>query len=632
MLRGLVVPAILVVATIATIRHAPVRVPVLDEDSLPRELPPAATNDGPGSMTELRDRIAAVLDREGVPGVGVALVDRDGPIWVGGVGVADLDTGRPVDADTAFRAASITKMIVGLGVMRLVEQGKLDLERPLRDYMPGVIDNPWRSTSPVTLGQVLEHTAGLDDMRPNEVFCDDDEMTATAALAINPRSREIRWRPGSRMAYSNVGYTLAARAIEVVTGEPFDVYLTREVLRPLGMRDAAFRRTDTLRPRLATGYDVRGRPARFRPIPHRAAGALLTSAKDLAALVQFWIRRGDGFPLIVSPAGLERIERAGTLPFPALDTSYGLGNYGDVAHPVRARGHDGGLPGFLSSLRYFPRLGRGYVMLLDATFSREAYVEIRRLLFAYLVHGQRLPASASTTGSPPPAAFYRFAGPRHELFGFLDRTLHGWSVDPTAAGVHLDPLIGPAFDLVPAAGGAYRQPFESGSSMRFARAPDGTEAMVAVFAYAEAAPAWPARLKVAALWIAMTLLSLAPFAAAAALVLAAVRRRRPRALGLWLYPAIASLALDAFLRLFNTTAIEQRLGEPCLLTFAIWASTVVFAIAATLGAFAVVRWSVRPDRPPLLHRLFPIACAVAAAGVGLWLDLHGIIGLRTWAW
>src|SRR5439155_1648484 len=141
-----------------------------------------------------------VLAREGVPGVGIAIVDRDRAIWIGGVGVADLDTRRPVDGDTVFRAASITKSIVALGVMRLVEQGKLALDAPIDKLVPDAgITN--RYTTPVTLAQTLEHTAGLDDCRFNETFVDGD-ITAEEALAINRRSRVVRWQPNSRMSYS----------------------------------------------------------------------------------------------------------------------------------------------------------------------------------------------------------------------------------------------------------------------------------------------------------------------------------------------------------------------------------------------------------------------------------------------
>jgi CubicO group peptidase (beta-lactamase class C family) len=640
-IRSLWLPLLLLAAGIAALFAPPLPAPsertheTLDEDTLPRSFPPLATADTPRSIEELRRQIAEVLERSRAAGVGIALVGRDGPIWIGGVGLADVATKTPVDANTVFRVASITKNVVGLGVMRLVEQGRLALDRPLRDTLPDVrIDNAWNDVAPVTLGQVLEHTAGLDDMRPNEVFTADDAMSPDTALTLNPRSRIIRWQPGTRMSYSNVGYTLAGRAIEVATGRSFDDWLRAEVLRPLGMRDADFRRTATLAAHLATSYDGLGRVAAYNPIAHRPAGALLASATDMAQLVRFWIRRGEGFAPIVSPAGLARIERTGSLPYPHLDAEYGLGNYGDVAHPVFGRGHDGGLPGFVSCLRYFPELGVGYVMLLNAS-SRDAYVGIRRLLFAYLVRDRALTIIPTTSSPPAPSQFFQFASPRHALFGFIERTLLGWRVTSTDddARVRLATLLGQPIDLVPANAHAYRRPTDSGSSVLFTTTPTGTPVMLSAFGgYAEAAEWRPARLRLVALIVALGLMRLAPIFAAASFIIALVRRRPMPARSLVLWPAVANFAFTAMPIVYVEAATRQVLGEVHPLTLAICATTLLFALAGTAGMLSAVRWSVRADRPPLSIRLLPTITCLAAFGVAVWLAANGIIGLRTWAW
>src|SRR5690606_18158358 len=146
------------------------------------------------------------------------------------------------------------------------------------------------------------------------------------------------------------------------------------VLTPLGMPRARFRFDPTLTERLATGYAADARPLPYAAILHRPAGSLIASPLDLAGLVHMWLRRGElpSGDRFLRDETLDRIERAGTLPFASTDVDYGLGNYGDVLHPVRSRGHDGGLPGFLSTYRYFPELGVGYVLLLNATHSPRA--------------------------------------------------------------------------------------------------------------------------------------------------------------------------------------------------------------------------------------------------------------------
>lgn len=641
----LAVSALALLAVTAAVDLAPALPqppPVLDETSLSALSLPDLDAEPPASIEQLRARIAAVLEREGVPGVGIALVDRHGVRWAGGVGLADLDTRRPVDADTQFRVGSITKSIVALGVMRLVEQGRLDLDRPLAELMPEIeLHNDWHAEAPITLAHALEHTAGFDDMRFGEWFSADEALAPRDALAINPRSRVARWRPGSRMSYSNPGYTLAGHAIELATGERYDEYLEREILRPLGMHDARFRRTDEFADRLATGYRDRDTPAVFRPISHAPAGALLASPRELAQLVHFWLVRGDtGRAPIVSPAGLDRIERTGTLPYPLTDTNYGLGNYGDVLHRVRARGHDGGLPGFLSCYRYFPELGVGYVMLLNATHSTRAYLEIRALLFDYLTRGQELPHPPTVPPDPDAiaraAGYYAYANPRMELFGFLERALLGLRVRPHDSGLALEPLTGGDITLVPTGDGGYRLPHEGGTSIRLTDDTRGRRILVAGMAYFEDSSYALARARLHAIKIALNLILLAPLSALLWALRAGLRRLRGQTLTrgeapLHLWPAAAALCFLAILFLFIEIARREVYATANPWTIGLCLTTLAFAACSAAALAEAIRAHLARTLP-LRTRLLPSAAALACFGTTLYLLAHDIIGLRIWAW
>lgn len=607
----------------------------LDEQVMPRATQTLDVGDAPATIEELRRRIAKVLESEGVHGAAIALVDRDGPIWVGGIGVRDAETGAPVDGDTVFRIGSLTKSFVALGVMRLVDQGKLSIDRPLREILDVGIDNPWEASAPVTLAQCMEHTAGLDEVRFNEVFTDDEDLTVSAALALNPRSRRIRWEPGTRHAYSNVGYTLAGRAIELATGEPFDAYLRREVLGPLGMRGSDFRRTDSIAAHLATGYLDRARAQPFQLFAHRPSGAMLASAADLAKVVHYWIRRGDGYPSLVSEAGLARIERSGTLPYPHVDADYGFANYGDVSHPVLSRGHDGGMPGFHSSLRYFPELGVGYVLLLNSNYIFRGYFEMRKLLYAYLTRDRAVPRAAPVVAAEPErpgADYFAYASPRNALFEFMERVRVGWTATEVSAGVRLDSLQGDSQLLVPAHDGAYRRPWESGSSMRFTTNRHGVPVMVAGFYYAEAAPRGMSKARFRATQIAFGLISFAPLFAAIALALDVLRRRRVVAPGLVLWPAVAGLSCLAMGPTLEACFYHGVIGVVHPWTLALFGVTLLFGVASAAAVVSAVRWSVRPDRPRLRARIVPTACAVAAFSIAVWFAANGLIGLRTWSY
>lgn len=609
----------------------------IDED-MPQAAEPYVVADVPRSLEELQQRITKILEHEHIAGASIALVDRNGPIWIGGLGVRDRATGAPVDGDTAFRVGSLSKSVIALGVMRLVDQGKLDVDRPLREILPDVeIDNPWEAVAPVTLAQCLEHTAGFDDVRFNEIYASDEAISVRDTLAINPRSRRVRWKPGTRHSYSNVGYTVAARAIEVASGEPFDVYLRREILAPMGIVDADFQRTSTLTPRLAVGYMGPDRlPVVFRPFAHRPAGALLASARDIAKLVHFWIVRGEGYPPIVSRAGLARIEHGGTLPYPRVDSEYGFANYSDVMHPVISRGHDGGMPGFHSSYRYFPDLGIGYVLLLNANYAFRGYFEIRALMFAYLTRGRTFaspPALATTTTERPGADFFVHAAPSMSAFGFIDRIRRGWNVSPIDDdGLRVTELAGPTFRLVPTADGGYRFPLNCGSSVRFTTSADGTPIMLLGFTYAEAGSEVVAFFRLAALTITMVMLMIAPFWAVLELLLGPfVRRRRlPHSLVLW--PALAGLCCRAMPRLLDKAFFDGVIGIVHPLTIGLCVATIVFAVSSVATLVSSLRWLTRPDRPGLVAMVFPLACGLAFTALAVWFDANGLIGLRTWAW
>jgi len=609
----------------------------IDED-MPQAAAPSVVGDAPRSLEELQQRITKILARDHIVGASIALVDRNGPIWIGGLGVRDRATGAPVDGDTAFRVGSLSKSVIALGVMRLVDQGKLDVDRPLREILPDVeIDNPWEAVAPVTLAQCLEHTAGFDDVRFNEIYASDEAISVRDTLAINPRSRRVRWKPGTRHAYSNVGYTVAARAIEVASGEPFDVYLRREILAPMGIVDADFQRTSSLTPRLAVGYmGPEHQPVVFRPFAHRPAGALLASARDIGKLVHFWIVRGEGYPPIVSRAGLARIEHGGTLPYPRVDSEYGFANYADVMHPVIARGHDGGMPGFHSSYRYFPDLGIGYALLLNANYAFRGYFEIRELMFAYMTRGRTFappPARATTTTERPGADFFMYEAPPMSAFGFIDRIRSGWKVSPIDDdALQVTELAGPSFRLVPTADGGYRLPRNCGSSVRFTTSADGTPIMLLGFTYTEAGSEVVAFFRLAALSITMVMLMLAPFWALFELLLGRFVRRRVLPLSLVAWPALAGLCCRAMPRLLDKAFFDGVIGIVHPLTIGLCVATIVFAVSSVATLVSSLRWLTRPDRPGLVAMLFPLACGLAFTAFAVWLDVNGLIGLRTWAW
>ena len=190
----------------------------------------------PKTVAEFRAAVQKVLDDTGVPGAGIALVRQAGVEWAGGVGLADRDRRSPVTGDTHFRVGSISKTFVAMALVQLSEDGDLDLDTPIAEIAPEVpFNNPWEAGHPVRVIHLLQHTAGFDDMHFNEIYNrhEPSDLPLIDVLRRNPRSREVRWRPGTRVSYSNPGYGLAGYLIEKITGRPYEDFIAERTFMKL---------------------------------------------------------------------------------------------------------------------------------------------------------------------------------------------------------------------------------------------------------------------------------------------------------------------------------------------------------------------------------------------------------------
>jgi CubicO group peptidase (beta-lactamase class C family) len=588
----------------------------------------------PRDIDELRARVARVLLREHVPGAGIALVDGDRIVWAGGVGVADRATGQPVTADTLFRAGSITKSFIALALVKLAERGRVDLDAPVARLAPELaIGNRWAAEQPITLAHLLEHTAGFDDMHPNEMYgpLASETLPLAVVLARNPASRIARWRPGSRFSYANPGYTVAAYVLEKVTGRPYEEVLDQELLRPLGMTGAALRLTPEVDARLARGYDDGDAAVPYRALFHRPAGNLMASPRELAALVQLALARGRfGGAALISPAGMARIERSDTVRIDIGDATYGLGNYGDVSQRALIRGHDGGIDGFLSSYGYLPGQGVGFVVLLNSTRSGVAMTAIRHLVVEYLL--DHVPVSPPARQPVPEDELRRWAGtyhgaaPRHQLLAFLERILPGIEifVDDGRLYARTVPAAGAPIELIPLGGDRFRVPWASGSHIAFGRDREGRRILAADGAYLVEEPRARSLGFVIGARICLWLL-----ASGLVLPLGLLSRRRAPAPGVG-WPLCATLSFFAVPRLFLAALDAAAVGERNGYTVAIFVLTLVFALASMASAVQALLWLPRPGS--VLGKLHRLAFAGAACCATSYLTAYGIIGIRLWSY
>src|ERR1700745_1146187 len=222
----------------------------------------------PKTLEELQKAMKDVVEKGHVTGAGVALVLNGQLLGCGGIGKADLTASRDVTCDTEFRVGSISKTFVALALLKLEAEGRVNLYARLQDVAPEIpLKNRWASSNPVRIVNLLEHTAGFDDMQPSEVYNRHDRADYPL-LDVFKRFQEpqdVRWPPGTRFSYSNPGYGVAGYLIERVSGQPFDAYIQQNILAPLEITVGDFRLTDANRAALAQGYE--SNPP--RPIPYK---------------------------------------------------------------------------------------------------------------------------------------------------------------------------------------------------------------------------------------------------------------------------------------------------------------------------------------------------------------------------
>ncbi|MGQ0736322.1 MAG: serine hydrolase domain-containing protein [Acidobacteriota bacterium] len=457
----------------------------------------------PQTLEEFQTAAARVLDETVVPGAGLALVRRDGIEWTGGIGLADRERRTPVTADTHFSVGSISKSFVALALVQLYEEGEIDLDATIAEVAPDVeIDNPWHDTDPVRVIHLLQHTAGLDDLHFAEVYLQDgdDELPLETLIQRHPHSRRVRWRPGTRMAYSNPGYAVAARLIEKVTEGPYEDYIHREIFQPLGMTTSSFRLNEADQTLLARGYTgTPGVPTGYPRIYLRPAVSLHSSPRELAPFVQMLLGWGElGSTYIVDPEYLGSMEqpRTSLAARAGIRHGYGTGIFSTLTHPYPLLGHSGVVEGFTSTYAYSPSRDVGFVILLNSTGGRtgEAMRRLSSLAIRYLKHDVELPekprrqVEASTLESY--AGYYHDANPRNQFMWAVRWLMAGRTIRRDGSELTAVSVLGTRRTLIPVDESRFRLESELDASLAFTRDEGGRMVLAGANVYAERRLRW----------------------------------------------------------------------------------------------------------------------------------------------
>ena len=308
------------------------------------------------ALAEL-DRIALEeLAIRNVPGAAVAVVKGDRVVFAKGFGVVSVEGALPVTPETLFQIGSTTKAFTATLALSLAEEGRLALDRPIGERVPGLAP----SLSRVTLAQLLSHSAGLKD--ESDEFGLQDE-SSLAAYARSWTDAYCLLPPGQVFSYSNSGFALAGMVVQEAEGKAFADLMTERVFRPLGMDRSTFRPTVAMTYPLAVGHRlVAAKPAVVRPLANDArlwpAGTAYSSASELARFAIAFLngRRLEGrqalSPSVIAAMSTPRVE-VPSLANPK--THYGFGLFiTEKDRGVKQVWHDGTMTGYRASLRMLP--------------------------------------------------------------------------------------------------------------------------------------------------------------------------------------------------------------------------------------------------------------------------------------
>jgi CubicO group peptidase (beta-lactamase class C family) len=371
--------------------------------------------------------IVEAMNERTTPGLGVGVVSGSETPYAKGFGLADVERGRPVTTKTVFRIGSITKTMTAIGLMRLWEQGEFRLDDPVNEYLKSYrVVHPDPAAPPVSFRHMLTHTSGIGELRkPTDLF---RPVIGLGAKPDGPVPSPEEYYagglrpgiyPGTKWAYSNHAFNVLGQLVEDISGKPFAEYMRNNVFEPLGMGSTDFLRSERVREELAQGYNFsRGRlkPVKYLEILVRGAGSVFSNVEDMCRYAAALLGGGaneHGRVLEPETLGLMmeshyRLDER----LPAMGLAFLL----DDLDGHLIAGHDGGWPGFVSSMVLC--LGEELAIVAFANASslaaHEASQELLRRMLDAPEPASRLPKQGTLEAPhlwPQLRGFYGPVGP-----------------------------------------------------------------------------------------------------------------------------------------------------------------------------------------------------------------------------
>lgn len=394
------------------------------------------------SIAAMKDRVESMLKMWNLPGVSAALVANGEMVYCDGFGASDIANNLTMNGDTHIPIGSITKTFTAVCLGILADEGKLDWDAPVRNYIPWLELANEETAAKVTARDLMSHRTGMAKYDAHAVFCTKDDRKQ---MVEELKYLEMNAGLGEILQYSNQMVMLAGYLVEVISGKTWEEFVQERILDPIGMTETSFKAEELPeKENISKGYVFTGTDfmeTMYLPLRGIApAGGIVSTARDMAKYVAFQLGDGtfDG-KRIISKEQLDMAhtpQMNGTPYFWQLeevtDCQYGLGWFTDKYRGLNMASHGGNTLGFSALMTILPEKDFGIVLLSNATSNFMIYPLTYMILddvmgledagwnekfqgtigaiFAAMAEGQQALAASQVQGTTPSRPAEEYAG------------------------------------------------------------------------------------------------------------------------------------------------------------------------------------------------------------------------------
>jgi len=417
----------------------------------------------------LEEELKKIIASENLTGAVWSTVNDD-LVTTGQIGLKNADTKEILENDDRVLIGSVTKTLIATGILRLASHGKLNIDAPVYKILTNItFDNPWGEKNPVTIRDLLNHTAGIEDSRFWQVFS--TKSTSATPLEYlftkNPSVLKVRTIPGTRFSYSNMGYSFLGLIIEKITEEPYETYLDKNLLVPLGMKNSTFQFTTqkgkNIDQHLAMGHFENGKTQENIPMFLRPAGQFTTTAKDMAQFAKFLMSDGtingkffiDKMLLnqMGNPSSTESYNNG-------LKSGYQFGlSYRD-RYGVVGKFHRGNTTGYRATFYLFPEQKKAFFISFNTDSETANYEKFNTIFINHLEINkpEQLNAKENLPSNVEEfEGYYKMNPVRFKLFAYLDLLFNSIKVEKKNNSLLVKSIQKETYALLPVGSNLFRK-------------------------------------------------------------------------------------------------------------------------------------------------------------------------------